>query len=128
MYEEARQKVANFINSPFDSVVFTRGASDALNLVAISYGMQNIKPGDEIVTSLLEHHSSHMPWFNVAKKKGAIIKYVPLDENNMITIENFKSVLTDKTKVVAITYVSNVMGYVSPIKEIIKLAHEKMLL
>lgn len=125
MYEEARQKVANFINSPFDSVVFTRGASDALNLVALSYGMQNIKPGDEIVTSLLEHHSSHMPWFNVAKKKGAIIKYIPLDENNMITVDNFKSVLTDKTKVVAITYVSNVMGYVSPIKDIIKLAHEK---
>lgn len=124
MYESARQKVAEFINADFENVVFTRGASSALNLVALSYGMKNIQPGDEIITSLLEHHSSHMPWFNVAQQKGAIIKYIPLDEENKITIENFKSILTDKTKVVAITYVSNVMGYVTPIEEIIKLSHE----
>lgn len=125
LYEEARQKVADFINAPFESIVFTRGASQALNLVASSYGMEYIKEGDEIITSLLEHHSSHMPWFQVAKKKGAIMKYIPLNEKNEITIANFKLVLTDKTKMVAITYVSNVTGYITPLKEIIDLAHEK---
>lgn len=124
MYEEARSKVADFINAPFESIVFTRGASAALNLVAQSYGDANIGEGDEIITSLLEHHSSHMPWFDIARKKGAIIKYIPLDEDNKITVDNFKTVLSNKTKVVAITYVSNTMGHVTPVKEIIKLAHE----
>ncbi len=123
MYEEARYTVSKFINCAFDEVIFTRGASSSLNLVAMSYGM-NIKEGDEIITSELEHHSSHLPWFNIAQKKGAVIKYVPLTKEGRITVENFKSVLTSKTKVVALTYVSNVMGYVTPIKEIIKLAHE----
>ena len=125
LYEKSRQIIADFINAKFEEVVFTRGASQSLNLVATSYGLNNIKPGDEIITSELEHHSSHMPWFNVCKIKGATIKYIPLNEEGRITIEGFKSVLTDKTKVVALTYVSNVMGYITPIKEIIKLAHEK---
>jgi cysteine desulfurase/selenocysteine lyase len=125
MYEKARQEIADFINAKFEEVVFTRGSSASLNLVASSYGLNNIKPGDEIITSELEHHSSHMPWFNVAKIKGATIKYIPLNSEGRITVEAFKSVLTDKTKVVAITYVSNVMGYITPIREIIKLAHEK---
>ena len=86
--------------------------------------MDNIGPGDEVITTELEHHSSHMPWFNVCKMKGAKIKYIPLDKEGRITVENFKKVLSNKTKVVAITYVSNVMGYITPIKEIIKLAHE----
>ena len=122
-YEEARSKVANFINADFEEIVFTRGASSALNLVALSYGMNNLKPGDEVITSELEHHSSCMPWLNVCKATGATLKYVPLNEEGRITVEAFKSVLTDKTKVVALTYVSNVMGYITPIAEIIKLAH-----
>ena len=121
-YEEARSKVANFINADFEEIVFTRGASSALNLVALSYGMNNLKPGDEVITSELEHHSSCMPWLNVCKATGATLKYVPLNEEGRITVEAFKSVLTDKTKVVALTYVSNVMGYITPIAEIIKLA------
>ena len=125
LYEDARQKIADFINCRFEEVVFTRGASSALNLVASSYGMNNIKEGDEIITSELEHHSSMLPWQNVAKKKNAKLVYVPLDNEGRITVENFKSILSDKTKVVALTYVSNVMGYVTPIKEIIRLAHEK---
>ncbi|MDE6408545.1 MAG: SufS family cysteine desulfurase [Anaeroplasmataceae bacterium] len=124
-YEEARGKVADFINASFDEIVFTRGASSALNLVAASYGANTLKPGDEVITTELEHHSSCMPWINVCEKTGAILKYVPLNEEGRITVEAFKSVLTDKTKVVAITYVSNVMGYVTPIDEIITLAHER---
>ncbi len=124
LYEQAREKVASFINASFEEIVFTRGASSALNLVASSYGEDFINEGDEIITSELEHHSSHMPWFNIAKKKKAKIVYIPLNIEGRITVENFKKVLTNKTKVVALTYVSNVMGYITPIKEIIKLAHE----
>lgn len=125
LYEDARNKIAKFINATFEEVVFTRGASDALNLVAQSYGMDNINEGDEVITSELEHHSSHMPWFNVCKRKKATLKYVPLTSEGRITVENFKKVLTDKTKVVALTYVSNVMGYITPIKEIIDICHTK---
>ena len=124
LYEEARETIAKFINASFDEVVFTRGASASLNLVAQSYGMSFIEEGDEVITTPLEHHSSHMPWINVCKVKGATLKYVPLDSDGRITVEAFKKVLTNKTKVVAITHVSNVMGYITPIKEIIKLAHE----
>ena len=124
-YEEARQTIADFINASFEEIVFTRGASASLNLVASSYGLNFLKPGDEVITTELEHHSSNMPWFNVCQKTGATLKYVPLNEEGRITVEAFKSVLSDKTKVVAITYVSNVMGYVTPVEEIIKLAHEK---
>lgn len=125
LYENARNIVAKFINADFEEVVFTRGASSALNLVALSYGMANINEEDEVITSELEHHSSHMPWFNVCKVKGAKLKYIPLTDEGRITVENFLSVLTDKTKVVALTYVSNVMGYITPIKEIIKICHER---
>lgn len=124
-YEEARNKVADFIGAQFEEIVFTRGASASLNLVAMSYGFSHLKAGDEIITSELEHHSSHMPWLHVAQKIGAKVVYVPLNAEGRMTIENFKSVLTDKTKVVALTYVSNVMGYVTPIQEIIALSHEK---
>ncbi len=125
MYEEAREKIAKFLNCKFEEVVFTRGASSALNLVALSYGMKYVNEGDEVITSQLEHHSSHMPWFNVCKQKKATLKYVELDSEGRITVENFKKALTDKTKVVALTYVSNVMGYITPIKEIIKICHER---
>lgn len=124
-YEKARKKVASFINATFDEIVFTRGASSALNLVASSYGLNNLTKEDEIIVTELEHHSHVLPWQNVSNITGAKLVYLPLNEEGRITIENFKSVLTDRTKVVAINYVSNVMGYISPVKEIIKLAHEK---
>lgn len=123
-YDIAREKVAKFINATFDEVIFVRNASEALNLCCLTYGEKNIQEGDEIITSELEHHSSVLPWQVLAKKKKAKLVYIPLDENGRITIDNFKKVLTNKTKVVAITYVSNVMGYLTPLKEIIKLAHE----
>jgi len=124
-YHEAREKIAAFINASFDEIIFTRGASSALNLVASSYGLDNLKPGDEIIVSELEHHSSFLPWLNVAKKTGAVIKFVKLNEEGRITIDAFKDVLSEKTKVVALTYISNVMGYITPLKQIIDLAHEK---
>lgn len=123
-YEETREVVAKFIGAKPDEIVFTRGTSDGLNMLAQSYGLNFLKPGDEIISSELEHHSSQMPWLNVSQKTGATIKYVKLDQESRITIEEFKKVLTKNTKVVALTHVSNVMGYVTPIKEIIKLAHE----
>jgi len=124
-YEAARENIAQFINARFEEIIFTRGASSALNLVALSYGMKHINAGDEIIVSELEHHSSVLPWQNVANQKGAVLKYVPLDQEGRITVENFKQVLSNKTKVVALTHVSNVMGYVTPLESIIKLAHEK---
>lgn len=122
-YESTRGVVANFINAKSEEIVFTRGTTDSLNMLAQSYGLNNINEGDEIISSVLEHHSSQMPWLNVANKKKAVLKYVNLIDNK-ITIEEFKKVLSSKTKVVALTHVSNVLGYVTPIKEIIKLAHE----
>lgn len=123
LYEQSRNIVADFINAEFEEIVFTRGCSSALNLVALSYGMDFIKAGDEVIVSELEHHSNLLPWMNVCKKTGATLKYIPLTSEGRITVENFKSVLTEKTKLVAINHVSNVMGYISPLKEIISLAH-----
>lgn len=124
-YEETRGVVAEFINASDEEIVFTRGATSSLNIIATGFGLDYINEGDEIIVNELEHHSSIMPWQEVAKKKKAKLVFVPLDKEGRITIQNFKQVLSNKTKIVAITYVSNVMGYISPIEEIIKLAHEK---
>ena len=123
-YEEARQIIADFIGATFHEIIFTRGASNALNLVASSYGLNHLSSEDEIIVSELEHHSQVLPWQNVSRITGAKLVYVPLDQEGRITVEHFKSVLTKRTKVVALTYVSNVMGYITPLKEIIKLSHE----
>ncbi|XFA99730.1 aminotransferase class V-fold PLP-dependent enzyme [Candidatus Izemoplasma sp. B36] len=122
-YEETRETVAKFINSKVDEVIYTRGTTSALNLVAYAYGFNNLKPGDEIIVSELEHHSSFLPWQYVAKKTGAILKFIELNQEGRITTEAFKKVISNKTKVVALTYVSNVMGYITPMKEIIDIAH-----
>ncbi len=124
LYEESRRKVSNFINADFEEIVFTRGASSALNLIASSYGLNNLTSEDEIIVSELEHHSQVLPWQNVSNITGAKLVYVPLNKEGRITIENLKKVLNKKTKVVALNYVSNVMGYISPMKEIVKLAHQ----
>ena len=123
-YEETRETVAKFINSKVDEVIYTRGTTSALNLVAYSYGLNNLKPGDEIIVSELEHHSSFLPWQYVAKKTGAVLKFIELNQEGRITTEAFKEVISNKTKVVALTYVSNVMGYITPIKEIINITHK----
>ena len=123
-YDKSREIIASFVNADSKEIVFTRGASSALNLVASSYGMTNINEGDEIVVSELEHHSQLMPWQNVARVKKAKLVYVPLTKEGRITLEGVKKVVTKKTKVIALTYVSNVMGYLTPVKEIIDYAHK----
>lgn len=124
-YEDARQSVASFINSPkAKNIIFTRNASESVNLIAYSYGMEFIKKDDEILVSITEHHSNLLPWQNVARKTGATLKFVDCDKEGFISIDAFKATLSNKTKLVAITQVSNVLGIENPIKEFAKLAHE----
>jgi cysteine desulfurase/selenocysteine lyase len=124
LYEEAREIVAKFINAGVDEVVFTRGTTSSLNLVAFSYGLNHLDENSEIIISEQEHHSQFLPWQEVAKKTSAKLKFIELDKSGKITVEAFKKVLNKNTKVVAINYVSNVLGYINPIKEITRLAHE----
>ncbi len=124
LYEDSRAKIASFINAQINEVIFTRGTTSALNLIASSY-QTFLTSKDQIITTELEHHSSLIPWMMASRKTGARLDYIPLTDEGRVTVENFKKILTDDVKVVAITYVSNVMGYVTPLKEIIKLAHEK---
>lgn len=121
-YDLAREKIARFIHASFEEVVFTRGTTSALNLVALSWGLEHIQEGDEIITSELEHNSSLLPWMQVAQKKKAKLVYIPLNEEGRITVDNFKKVVSSRSKVLALTYISNVMGYQTPLKEIISYA------
>lgn len=123
-YDIARSKVASFINAKFEEIVFTKNVSEALNFVAMVYGKINLNEGDEVIVSELEHHSNVLPWMKICEEKKAKLVYIPLSEDGRITIENFKTVMNEKVKVVALNYVSNVMGYMSPIEEIIKISHE----
>ncbi|MFP4478750.1 MAG: aminotransferase class V-fold PLP-dependent enzyme [Candidatus Izemoplasmatales bacterium] len=123
LYFEARETVARFINADFNEVVFTRGTTSSLNLVARSYGLNHLSEGDEILTSELEHHSSILPWQYVANKTGAKIKYLPLTNQGKVTLEAFEAAINDRTKVVVVNHVSNVMGYISPLEEMVAIAH-----
>ncbi|MBX4180581.1 MAG: aminotransferase class V-fold PLP-dependent enzyme, partial ['Prunus persica' phytoplasma PP2] len=114
----------NFINSKPEEIIFTKGTTDSLNILAQSLG-ETLQEGDEIITSELEHNSSVLPWFKQAKLKKVKLIFVPLNEQNQITVENFVKVLTNKTKIVVLTHVSNLLGYETPIKEITTLAHKK---
>ncbi len=124
LYEKTREIVAKFISAETEEIVYTRGTTSSLNLVAFSYGMDVIQEGDEIIVSELEHSSSFLPWQIVAKRKKAKLVFVELNKEGRITVEAFKKALSDKTKIVALTYVSNVMGFKTPIAEIIKFAHK----
>ncbi len=123
-YEKSREAVAKFINALFEEVVFTKNTTESLNYIALAYGKKFLKENDEVITSELEHHSSVLPWQRLANEKNLKLKYIPLNEEGRITIDNFNKVISKNTKVVCINYVSNVMGYVTPLKEIIKKAHE----
>jgi len=124
-FEGAREKVAKFINSPsVEQIIFTRGTTTALNLVASSYARAVCGEGDEIVITPMEHHSNLIPWQQVAKATGATLKYIPLQPDGMFTLEDVEKTITDKTKVVSMTYVSNVFGCENPIKEVTKIAHK----
>ncbi|MCR5741574.1 MAG: cysteine desulfurase [Gammaproteobacteria bacterium] len=120
---DARKEIAKFINAQTKEVIFTRGTTDSLNFVAIAL-KRILKKGDEVITSTLEHHSSFLPWLYASKEIGFKLKFVELDKDNKITIKNFKKALTKNTKVVALTHVSNVLGYKTPVEEIVKLSHE----
>ena len=124
MYDEARKTVAKFINAEDSSnIVFTRNASESLNLVAYSYGLENIKEGDKIVLSIMEHHSNLVTWQNVAKTKNASLEYVYINEEGIIPEEEIEKKIVPGVKIVGITHVSNALGTINPIKAIIKKAH-----
>lgn len=125
-YEGAREKVRKFINAKStEEIIFTRGTTTALNLVAHSYGRANVGPGDEIVITHMEHHSNIIPWQQVAKATGATLKYIPLQEDGTIGLADVEATVTENTKIVSIMQVSNVLGCVNPIKEIAAIAHRK---
>ena len=123
-YEQGRKTVARFLNAEANEIVFTSGASAALNQIAYGYGLDNLKEGDVILTTHEEHASSILPWFTVAKKTGAQIEYIPLTDKGEMTVESFQSAMHSGVKVVAVAAVSNVLGYKNPIKEITAIAHE----
>ncbi|MEK3991870.1 cysteine desulfurase [Robertmurraya sp. FSL R5-0851] len=124
-YEGAREKVRRFINAKStEEIIFTRGATTALNMVAHSYGLDNLREGDEIVITFMEHHANIIPWQQVAKKTGATLKYIPLQEDGTISLEDVRATVTSNTKIVSVMKVSNVLGVMNPIKEIAKIAHE----
>ncbi|MQR87379.1 SufS family cysteine desulfurase [Bacillus megaterium] len=123
-YEGAREKVRKFINAKStEEIIFTRGTTTALNTVAASYGRANLKPGDEIVITYMEHHSNIIPWQQVAKETGATLKYISLTEDHALSLEEVKNTITSNTKIVSIMQVSNVLGTINPVKEIAEIAH-----
>lgn len=126
VYENAREAVRKFIGAEkSNEIIFTRNTTESLNLVAYSYGLSNVKKGDEIVVSIMEHHSDLLPWQMVAKTCGAELKFIECAKDGSIDLEKVKELITSITKIVAMTQVSNVLGREYPVKEIAKLAHEK---
>ena len=126
VYENAREAVRKFIGAEkSNEIIFTRNTTESLNLVAYSYGLSNVKKGDEIVVSIMEHHSDLLPWQMVAKTCGAELKFIECAKDGGIDLEKVKELITSRTKIVAMTQVSNVLGREYPVKEIAKLAHEK---
>ncbi len=125
-YEGVRDKVKEFINAKHrEEIIFSKNATESLNLIAYSYGLDNLKEDDEIVLSIMEHHSNLVPWQKVCEATGAKLSYMYINENYEISDEEIEKKITDKTKVVAITHVSNVLGTINDVKKIIKLAHKK---
>lgn len=123
-YEKARATIARFLNADEKEVVFTSGASASLNLVAYGWGQTFLKKGDVILSSEAEHASNILPWMKAAEETGAVIEYIELTDEGELTVENFKKAIHDKVKVVAIAHITNVLGFIAPIKEIAKIAHE----
>ncbi|MBW4564243.1 MAG: SufS family cysteine desulfurase [Mojavia pulchra JT2-VF2] len=123
-YEGARDKVAKFINAASrQEIIYTRNASEAINLVAYSWGMNNLQAGDEIILSVMEHHSNIVPWQFVAQKTGAVLKFVELTPEQTFDLEQFKTLISDKTKLVSLVHVSNTLGCINPVEEIAAIAH-----
>ena len=125
-FEEARETTRRFLNAgSTDEIIFTRSSTEAINLVASSYGRMAIKPGDEIVLSIMEHHSNIVPWHFHRERNGAVLKWAPITDDGEFLLDEFERLLTPKTKIVAITHMSNVLGTIVPIKEVIRIAHKR---
>ncbi|MEM9219126.1 MAG: SufS family cysteine desulfurase [Cyanobacteria bacterium P01_F01_bin.150] len=125
-YEGARDKVAAFVNAACrEEIVFTRNASEAINLVAYAWGLDTLSEGDEVILSVMEHHSNLIPWQMIAKRTGAVLKFVELTDTEEFNLEQYRALLSDHTKLVAIAHVSNTLGCINPVEDIITLAHAK---
>lgn len=125
-YENSRKVIANFINAAHDEeVIFTKGTTDSINLIANVFGRGVIKPGDEVIVSAMEHHSNIVPWQIMCEDRGAVLRVIPMDENGELIMEQYAALLNEKTKIVSVTYVSNSLGTVNPVRDIIALAHAR---
>ncbi len=125
-YEAAREKVRRFLNAPsIDEVIFTKSSTEAINTVAYGWGMKHIGEGDEIVLSIMEHHSNIVPWHFLRERKGAKLVWAPVTDEGAFDMEAFVGCLTERTKLIAITHMSNALGTVVPIKEVCRIAHER---
>src|SRR5208337_3725669 len=125
-YENAREKVRGFLNAErAEEIIFTRNATGAINLVAYTFGRERIKAGDEIVLSIMEHHSNIVPWHFLRERQGAVIKWAPVDDDGNFLIDEFERLLTPRTRMVAITHMSNMLGTVVPVKEVVERAHAR---
>ncbi len=125
-YEGAREKVRGFLNaSRKEEIIFTRNATEAINLVAATFGRERIKAGDEIVLSIMEHHSNIVPWHFLRERHGAVIRWAPVDEDGNFLLDEFEKLLGPRTKMVAITQMSNALGTIVPVKDVVKLAHAR---
>lgn len=125
-YEGAREKIAKFVNAASSQeIIYTRNASEGINLVANTWGVSNIRAGDEIILTVMEHHSNLVPWQILAQKTGAVLKFVELTETQEFNMDQYKTLLSDKTKLVAVVHISNTLGCINPVKEIAALAHEQ---
>ena len=125
-FDETRMNVKKFINANSkEEIIFTKNATESINLVAATFGQQHIKKGDEILITELEHHSNYVPWHYLRESKGAVIKFAPINDDGDVIIEEFEKLITSKTKIIAVTHLSNVTGTIVPVKEIIDMAHKK---
>src|SRR5262245_50506449 len=125
-FEKAREIVRRFVNARSDAeIIFTRNATEAINLVASSYGGPHIGKGDEIVLSIMEHHSNIVPWYFFKERQGAVLKWAPISDDGELLLDKFEALLTPRTKMVAITHMSNVLGTIVPIKEVVRMAHAR---
>jgi cysteine desulfurase / selenocysteine lyase len=124
-YEDTRKYVKEFINArSIDEIIFTRGTSESINLVASSYGRKNLKAGDEVIISTMEHHSNIVPWQMICEETGAKLRVIPINDDGELLMDEYRKILNPKTKIVSIVHISNSLGTINPIKEIIDMAHE----
>lgn len=123
-YENTRRKIAAFINCDYEEVIYTRNATEALNTIAFSYGRKNVKPGDRIVITQMEHHANHVPWLVLAKEIGAELIYIPITSDGYLDLSHIHEIIDRRTRIVSVTHMSNVLGTINPIAEIAAMAHK----